>query len=77
MAVLAWRVTKFLARTGFDLARAGAQRGYAHVQERKHTDVKNELIEGEYQVSEWRTWSKPTDRDTSKQSEPLRWGPKK
>src|SRR6202521_3035099 len=57
MAKLAWRATKFLTRKGFDLARNGAQRGIEHFQNRNKADVRNETIDAEYKLREWRTWS--------------------
>jgi hypothetical protein len=57
MARLAWRATKFFARTGFNLALAGTLRGIENVQNRNKQDVKNEMIDGDYSV--------PSDRSTT------------
>lgn len=77
IARLTWRATKFLTRAGVQLAWRGAQGGLARVRERAKTDVKNETIDGEYQISEWRVWSKKPEPDKTERAQPLRWGTKK
>lgn len=81
IAKLAWRATKFLTRAGFNFARRGAERGIERVRQHKAVDVKNETIEGEYQVkpratNDWRVWSQEPDTPTDK-TERLRWNSKK
>lgn len=57
VAKLAWRATKFLTRAGFRLARQGVERGVESIQNRNTQDVKNETVDGEYKLREWRVWS--------------------
>lgn len=87
MAKLAWRATKFLTRAGFNLARRGAASGIERVRSRerarKTTDVKNEMIEGEYQVippratSDWRVWKQEQNVPPKDKTERLRWDSRK
>lgn len=77
MVKLAWRATKFLTRTGFNLARDGAKRGIARVQNRKRDDVKNETIDADYTLREWRVWSVKPEQDAQEKTERVNWGPKK
>lgn len=91
MALLTWRVTKFLARTGFGLARASAARGIERMQNRNKEDVKNETIEGEYSMTPndtdtadarttlrgWRVYSDKPEAAADQKTERLSWGSKK
>lgn len=91
MALLTWRVTKFLARTGFGLARASAARGIERMQNRNKEDVKNETIEGEYSMTPndtdtadarttlrgWRVYSDKPEVAADQKTERLSWGSKK
>jgi hypothetical protein len=67
MARLAWRATKFFARTGFNLAVRSAKRNMHRAPNRNKQNVKSEMIDGDYIV--------PTDRssvppDTSSNTRP-------
>src|SRR2546423_15600116 len=77
MAKLAWRATKFLARTGFSLASNGTKRGIERVQNWKRDDVKNETIDAEYKVSDWRVYSRTPEPETKSKTEKVSWGTKK
>lgn len=77
VASLAWRATKFLARKGFNLAKDGTKRGIERVQNRNREDVKNETIDADYNLREWRVWSKQADADTAAKTERVTWGSKK
>lgn len=77
VAALAWRATKFLARKGFNIARDGTKRGIEKVQKRHQEDVKNDTIDADYKVSEWRVWSARTDKEKTAKTERVEWGGKK
>lgn len=76
MAKLAWRATKFLTRAGLRLARSSAQRGMEQIQKRTQPDAKNETIDAEYNLREWRVWSHADPKPTEP-TERVHWGPKK
>jgi hypothetical protein len=88
MAALAWRATKFLARTGLSLAVRGTRRGLERMQTGRREDVKGEMIEGEYRVPhdesvaagetraplrDWRVWS-ATEGGESPGTRRVDWG---
>jgi hypothetical protein len=77
MARLAWRATKFVTHWGFNLARRGARRGIERVKQRNQEDVKNETIDGEYKLREWRVWSAQSDKAEQPKTERVSWGSKK
>lgn len=83
IAKLAWRATKFLTRAGFNLARRGAENGIRRVRNRQTQDVKNEMIEGEYEVpqnraaNDWRLWNGTRETTARDKTERLHWGTKK
>jgi hypothetical protein len=91
MANLAWRATKFLARTGFQMALSGTRRGIERLQTRNRQDVKGETIDAEYNVPhedrgastvaperlrDWRVWSAPA-REPEEKPGGVSWGSKK
>lgn len=76
MAKLVWRATKFLARTGFSIASNGTKRGIERVQNWQRDDVKNETIDADYRVSDWRVYSKSEPEKQAK-TDRVTWGPKK
>jgi hypothetical protein len=91
MARLAWRATKFFARTGFNLALSRARRSVDRAQNRDKDDVKNETIDGDYSVpsevvnklppqparlNDWRVYSQPSPHADKPDQERIRWGKK-
>lgn len=77
IAKLAWRATKFLTRAGFELARRGAESGIERVQQRNKQNVKNETIDADYKLREWRVWSAPSDKTEQAKTNRVNWGSKK
>lgn len=92
MANLAWRATKFLARTGFEIALSGTRRGIERLQTRNRQDVKSETIDAEYDVPradgsastvtrggsrDWRVWSAKPAQEPADKAGQAGWGPKK
>ncbi len=90
MARLAWRMTKFFARTGFDLALGGARRGVDRVRQHGKHDVKHETIDGDIvpaesptapssqptRLNDWRVYSKPSAQNDAADSERISWSKK-
>lgn len=77
IAKLAWRATKFLTRAGFDLARRGAEGGLERIQQRGKQDVKNETIDADYRLRDWRVWSAPSEKTEQAKPHRVNWGSKK
>src|SRR4051794_26042670 len=70
MARLAWKATKFLTRTGFNLAKRGAKSGIERVeQQRKAQAIRNETIDAEYRLREWRAGGAASDKAEPPKSE--------
>ena len=76
VAKLAWRATKFLTRAGFNLARTGAKRGLEQIQNRNTQDVKNETIDADYKLRDWRVWSSKPEPRAPDKSGNISWGKK-
>jgi hypothetical protein len=82
LAKLAWRATKSLTRAGFHFARRRAENGIERLRQRNFHNVKNELIEGEYEVpppraaNDWRVWSSSPESQAQDEKERLHWGTK-
>lgn len=77
VATLAWRATKFLARKGFNIARDGTKRGIEQMQNRNKEDVKNETIDGDLALRDWRVYSTKTVPEKKEKTERASWGSKK
>lgn len=76
MAKLAWRATKFLTRASINLARTSAKRSLEQIQNRNTQDVKNETIDADYKLREWRVWGAKPEPPSPDKNGDMRWGKK-